>query len=370
MALEPPLGCPWPDTPVGVVDGVAGFRSSRGLVHLTALPLDREPVAGSGLVGAYATAELDLAVRPEATPWRGMPGGQSGLTFLVVWLAAEHVMPQCSRPRFDVRRWVYRVAASRGDLVQVVWVCGDTWWLDSHGRESARSEVSGRVPLPPADAVATRAEVLARWGVAASARAAVTGADGVKPTRQVEATWLRYVGGARRDWAPGAWRDFVNAPQDGPTVRLGAALTDRAFRDAVLWSALPGADADAQHMALHAPPDVAADWLDGMVVPAVACRPGADVQARFAAALGPLLGLSAPVIRAEAGAVLAWLAWWHADYAAANALLAVCSDLGHQLSRILWDGLAHGLPTAWQRVGDEARHPAGGGFSANPPRMP
>lgn len=370
VAQDRSMWCPWPRSPVAVADQVLGFRHDSGLTHVMAVPLEEPPPAGPSLVGGYATADLDLGVRPHEASWLGMPGGGSGPSFLVVWLTGEHMNRGSGRPRYDVRRWVAQVAATRGCLVQIVWVYDNLWWFDQEVHRRAGNVGAEPVPPPPQGSAADRSQVLATWGVQAPASSLPDAGNLSRGSRQTEATWLRCVGGARRDWAVGAWRDFLNAAYDGPTVRLGAALTDTAFRDAVLMAAVPGMQPDAQQMALEAPDVSAASWLDGLVVPAKACRPDPDVQARYVAALGPLTRACSPVIRAEAGALLAWLAWWHADYAAANALLAACSDSGHRLSHILWQALAHGLPTAWQRTPAIVDRVANGGFSANPPRMP
>lgn len=139
------------------------------------------------------------------------------------------------------------------------------------------------------------------------------------------------------------WREQVAAGADEPAdpARLLVALHDVRLRDAVMFTLIPGSGLIPEQI-------LAGDTLStGDLL--WDNRPDDDLAERGRRLLAAVVRVAPQGERAEALAVLAWLAWWCNDAARCRLLtdLALTDHPEHRLARLVLQLLVAGVPPTW-----------------------
>jgi hypothetical protein len=139
------------------------------------------------------------------------------------------------------------------------------------------------------------------------------------------------------------WRESLAAGDDDPPdpARLLVALRDVRLRDAVMFTLIPGSGLIPE-MVLAGDPLAVDELLWDH-------RPDDELVERGRRLLASLVRVAPAGERAEALAVLAWLAWWVNDAARCRLLtdLALRDRPEHRLARLVAQLLMAGVPPTW-----------------------
>ncbi|GAA1987405.1 hypothetical protein GCM10009718_26100 [Isoptericola halotolerans] len=153
----------------------------------------------------------------------------------------------------------------------------------------------------------------------------------------------------------------------GPALlgRVAAGLADRAVRDAVLLTLLPGGE-EAARATTGAGDRATVDEETGqalgrVVDPARGVAPDVEVIARARAVLEQVDAHVPQRLRAAGLTLLAFLAWWAGDGPRASYRVAEALDVdeSYRLARLVHCVVSSALPPGWIRArAGRARHPA------------
>jgi hypothetical protein len=154
---------------------------------------------------------------------------------------------------------------------------------------------------------------------------------------------LRQVGAVDLVEVLRVWREQVASGADEPAdpARLLVALHDVRLRDAVMFTLIPGSGLIPEQI-------LAGDTL-GAGDLLWDHRPDDDLAERGRRLLAAVVRVAPQGERAEALAVLAWLAWWCNDAARCRLLtdLALTDHPEHRLARLVFQLLVAGVPPTW-----------------------
>lgn len=267
----------------------------------------------------------------------------------------------------DVRVSCPAADALRTDLgvgeVEVWAVRRGRYFAPGCARESC-CPTGGR-PLPPAPLARTREARLRDVAhvPAASALDALPQADEAA-RRRVERAGARW--DAHRDADPAAWRrrslalwrDACRATRDGAlpgdaaSGRLVAALHDRAVRDAILVTLIPGWRGLAERIAEGRADADVQTALGALLSPERGERPRPGIVEPAWDLCSWLATRARPARRAPMLTLCALIAWWEGDAAQSAALLARAtrSDETYRLALLLECTIGAGIEPGWRRA--------------------
>jgi hypothetical protein len=308
--------------------GLRGPRRRTGLVVRVDLPspADRVPVIRSvvEMLRRSGTEEVVLLVVSDADG--GPRAGADGAVLmphqdLVGWLRRE--LPRQGVTVFD--------ALAVGPNSFRSYQCG-SGCCPPEGEplaELANSEMSAHMVLDGRTVLASEADLVAD----------------VQPVPGGTLTRQRLKQGGIPDLAEvlRAWREQVAAGADEPAdpARLLVALRDVRLRDAVMFTLIPGSGLIPEQLLAG----------DALAIGELLWdhRPDDDLADRGRRLLAAVVRVAPPGERAEALAVLAWLAWWCNEAARCRLLtdLALADRPEHRLARLVSQLLVAGVPPTW-----------------------
>ncbi len=214
----------------------------------------------------------------------------------------------------------------------------------------ARNRKLASVRMYPHGSEAGRAPTTRSPGEPSRRRAARAGDRWWAHRERDGATW-------RRDsfalWR-GAWKAAARGdmPTDAHAGKLVAALQDRAVRDAVVVSLLPGRLATARGILAGSAPNQVSAALDVLLSPEQGRRPTDSLVAVAWELCGRLTSLARQDQRAPTLTLQALIAWWDGDSVVCRDMLegAQAAEPGYRLAGLLECTLLAGIQPGWKRA--------------------
>jgi Domain of unknown function (DUF4192) len=286
-------------------------------------------------------------------------GGVRAAVLLVVQDPAGVERPAFGRAEAALVRAVRQALRVAGVRVAGVALVG-SGWVRSLDCTDPRCCPPGGAPLGDLAGTRTAAGMVLRGKVLAADEAGLV-AD-VEPVPWPGAVLLAEPPAAAAPLGLARWRALLQArlaaprpgrePLPAEVAWLVAGLRDLRLRDAVLVSVLPAPKGAAF---TRRPQDPAADLAAGRgesmpdITALTGSRPDAEVFEAARALLAQVARGAPPGSRAEALAVLGWMAWWQGSGARGRLLvgLALADDPAHRLAAIVDQLLAHAVPPSW-----------------------
>jgi len=286
-------------------------------------------------------------------------GGGRAVVLLVVQDPAGVARPEFGRAEAALVRSVRQALRTAGVRVAGVALVG-SGWVRSLDCTDPLCCPPGGAPLGDLAATGTAAGMVLRGRVLAADEAGLV-AD-VEPEPWHGSVLLAEPPAAAAPLGLARWRALLEAriaaprpgrdPLPSEVAWLVAGLRDMRLRDAVLVSLLPAPKGAA--FTRH-PQDPAAALAAGRgeAMPDITAltqrRPDPEVFDAARALLAQVARGAPPGSRAEALAVLGWMAWWQGSGARGRLLvgLALADDPAHRLAGIVDQLLAYAVPPSW-----------------------
>jgi len=314
-----------------VLVGLRGTRRHSGMVVRVDLParehrrrtlravVDMLRRSGDGEVVVLVVSDVDGGPRAGTRGEAVMPHRE-----LVGWLRRE--LPRQGIGVFDV--------LGVGPTSFRSYLCGDPQCCPAAGLsldQVADSELAAHMVLEGRTVADREADLVAD----------------VQPVMRgrVTAAQLRQAGAPDPVQALRRWRQLLaeGVPEPPEPARMLAALRHVRLRDAVMFTLIPGAGLFPERVLAGEPVELTTSddpWTN---------RPDDELAERGRRVLAGLARVAPPGERAEALAVLAWLAWWCNDPARCRLLvdLALADRPDHRLAALVAQLHAAGVPPTW-----------------------